>query len=100
MAKLDAIFSAAKDHQKVTALGAAASSVELNIGKRRVVAISATGAYHIAFGVTGMAAASAGNFLVPNGVISVWSMGTENTHIRIFNSGGSAIDVYILPLNA
>ena len=84
---------------KVAGLAAATASAEQNVGNNNIIAVSATGAYYISFGVTGMAAATNTSFLIPAGVVSEWDMGRQFTHFRVFNGGAAAIDVHWIRLS-
>lgn len=95
MATFDAVFVPAKQRgTKIAALGATTSSTEQAICRNCIVAITATGAYHIRWGQTGMSAADATDFLVPEGVVFQWDASREWTFFRVFNPAGAAIDVH------
>lgn len=80
---------------KLTALGAAASSAEILLGKNRIFSVIATGNCHLRFGVAGMAAADANDHFIAASTKEVYAMPRNSSHIRIFNPTGLGIDVYI-----
>ena len=95
MASLDAVFVPANQRgTKIAALGAATSSAEQAVCRNCIVAITATGAYHIRWGQTGMSAATADDFYVPSGVVFQWDASREWTFFRVFNPAGAAIDIH------
>lgn len=100
MAVFDAILVPSQESViKVAGLVTANSSAEQLLGKNQLFAIHGTGLFHIRFGVTGMGAGVATDFLLPSGQVHVFDTGQAFTHVRIFNDTGSNIDFYILPLS-
>jgi hypothetical protein len=79
-------------------LGATTSTSAISLGSETVHFISATGAYHIKVGTSGLSAASATDFYIPAGVIYTLYLNRNNTHIRIYNPGASAINYFIQPV--
>lgn len=84
---------------KVASLAGTSSSAELDFPNRRIIAIEATGDINVAFGNSGMAAASATGWLIPAGSTHQFDLGTEWSAIRVFNPGATAVDVYIMELS-
>jgi len=100
MAVIDAILVPGQDSAvKVAALATATSSAEQLLGKNQLFAIHGTGDFHIRFGVAGMGAGVATDFLLPSGQVHVFDTGQAFTHVRIFNDSGANIDFYILSLS-
>ncbi len=100
MAVIDAILVPSQEAViKVAGLVTTASSAEQLLGKNQLFAIHATGDFHIRFGVTGMGAGVATDFLLPSAQVHVFDTGQAFTHVRIFNDSGSNLDFYILPLS-
>ncbi len=100
MATFDAVFVPASQRgSKVDDLAGTTSSVELAVCRNCIVAITASGDYHIRFGQTGMDAADADDFLVPSGIVFQFDAGREWTFFRVFNPGASAIDVHYMFLS-
>lgn len=77
----------------ITATLAGASSAEIILGQNVIFEIVASAAMNVAFGVSGMAAASASNFQLPANVIHRWDTGNYNDRIRIFGTGTYWIQV-------
>ena len=82
-----------KDPNKNAALADAASTAEFELGTDQVFSIIATGAFHLKMGLVGLGAADAGDDLFPANAKAVIDTG-RNTHIRVFNDSGAAIDIY------
>ncbi len=100
MAVIDAILVPSQDPAiKVAAIVTTASSAEQLLGKNQLFAIHATDSFHLRFGVTGMGAGVATDFLLPGGQIHVFDTGQAFTHVRVFNDSGGNIDFYIQPLS-
>jgi len=99
MAVMDAILiPGAPRATKIAALAGSASSAEQLLGPRKLFLITGDGDFHLRFGQTGMDAATVADLLVPTDAGAVWDTGDEFTHIRVFNPGAGAINVYIMPL--
>jgi hypothetical protein len=95
MAVLAAILLPGQDPDiKVAGLAATTSTAEQLLGKNKLFAINATQDICIKFGVTGMSAAAATNFRIPANQTAVFDTGEAFTHIRVFNLGSSAADIY------
>ncbi len=76
-----------------------ASSAAVAPGVNTLIFITATGAYHIKFGVAGIAAASASDLYIPaNAVPDAWEFTDQCTSFRVFNPGGSTIYVYYMQI--
>lgn len=93
MAIIDAIFTPSDGDMaslKITALGTSTSSAAVVLGVNRTFSISATGAYHIKFGLSGIGASDVGDFYVPDGQIFTFNTGRVASHIRIFNPSAAA----------
>lgn len=84
---------------KVAALAASTSSSAQSIGARQVFAINATQDITIRFGTSGMSTAAATNFRIPANQTATFEMSDAFTHIRVFNLGASAADIYIQTLS-
>lgn len=95
MATLDSIFVPMTPKDLQGSINAGASSAEIVIGNNQIFAINASGDVNIAFGNSGMAAASNSNFRVPSGVTAEYDTGSQNDRIRLFNNGGSSINYWI-----
>lgn len=98
MATFDALFPFSDEAPTKQTIGNGASGAAISVGANRKLMISATGAFHVKFGVTGMGAAAATDFLVPSAGIFVTTTTDSKTHVRIFNDSGASIDVYVQPL--
>jgi len=100
MAVLDAILvPSQEDATRIAAVAASASTAAQSLGKNQLFAIQGTDTFHIAFGVSAMGAADINDFQLPGGQVHVFDTGQAFTDIRLFNSTGSPIDIYIQPLS-
>jgi hypothetical protein len=95
MAKLDAILIPGQGSQTRAQVNATTSTAEIEMGRDTILSVVGTKAFTIAFGKTGMAAASATNgWYVPANQSFTFDMGKAHTHFRLFNTDGSAGDFY------
>lgn len=78
----------------------AASSAEITVGFRQIIAVSngSIGTANIKFGVSGMGAAVATDFIVPINSTTYWDLGEEFDRIRIF-AAGTAVVVTVMRLS-
>jgi hypothetical protein len=98
MATQDSIFVPSTAPQKVAALSGTTSSSELVFNHNAIIAVQGTGNINVAFGKSGMAAADATGWLIPSGAVHMFDLGSAFDRIRVFNSTGSAVDVYVMQL--
>lgn len=99
MATYTAIFVPAKPlPTKVSALAASTSSAELVFSNYAILAISATGDCHVAFGNSGMADAATTGWRITSGAVHQFELSGAYDRIKIFNPNAGAIDVYVMPL--
>lgn len=76
----------------------ATSSGEIVMGRYQLFAINASGDINIRFGNSGMPAAAATDFRIPNGAIAVYQCPAQWDRFRLFNNGASPITYWIQPL--
>ena len=85
---------------KVASLGTTTSSAEQVLGTNVVFAINADQDITIKFGVSGMGAAAATDFRIPQNQTYTFDTGYYIDRIRVFNMNGTtAANVYIQPLS-
>jgi hypothetical protein len=81
-----------------TAVSANASTAEIVIGFRYIFSIICDSDMHVKWGVSGMAAATASNFLIPAKMLVTMDMGESFDRVRVFTATGATGNIYILPL--
>jgi len=79
-------------------LAATTSTAEIVLNRYTIFAINATGDINIRFGNSGMPAAAATDFRIPNGVIATYQIPAQYDRIRLFNAGASSISYWIQPM--
>jgi hypothetical protein len=85
---------------KIVALASLTSSIEIPFGIGELFAINADQDITIRFGPSGLAAADATFFRIPQNVVATYDAGTAWTSIRVFNlSSTSTANIYIQPLS-
>lgn len=99
MATFSAVFSFNAEAAITAALGATTSTAEIVLGNDRKFAITATGAFNVKMGISGMTAAAAGDFEFPGAAVFTIATNNAQDRIRIFNPGGSSINYWIQPLS-
>ena len=98
MAKFSAVFTFSQEAPTTATLGGTTSSGEIVLGVDRQFAITATNAFNLVMGNSGMSAASASNFEFPGSAVFTLSTSGGNDRIRIFNPGGTSITYWVQPL--
>ena len=86
-----------KDPTKYTAVADGAGTAELELGTDQIYSVIGTGAFHLKVGLVSLGAADAGDDLFPANAKAVLDTG-RNTHIRMWNASGAAIDLYVKKL--
>jgi len=76
-------------------INSATSSAEISVGFGRIFALNADQDVMIRFGTTGMSAASATNFRIPANSYVQFDLGTQLSHIRLFNNGSVTANWFI-----
>lgn len=98
MAKFSAVFTFSQEAPATATLGGTTASSEIIVGVDRQFAITATNAFCLVMGNSGMAAPSASNFEFPGSAVFTLSTSGGNDRIRIYNPGASAITYWVQPL--
>ena len=98
MATLSAVFSFSAEPATTASLGATTSTSEIVLGNDRKFAITATGAFNVKMGNSGMSAAAATDFEFPASAVFTIATNSSQDRIRIFNPGGSSINYWVQPL--
>lgn len=78
-----------------TTVTTAASSAEIVIGTNRLFALTADGDFHLRIGNSGMSAASTSNYKCWANTVYTYDFGSYNDRIRIYNPGGSTVNIFI-----
>lgn len=105
MAVFSSVFAFSSDAAlKTSALAVSTSSAEIVLQAGQLFVIHATGVgsgdFHIAFGNSGMAAATASNMRFPGKQAITLGTGDHADRIRVFNPDGvNTLDVYIQKLD-
>jgi len=85
---------------KTAALAITTSSAEIVIGINKVFEINSDQDITIAWGTSGMGAATAANFRIPANTMMRYDMGSAFSSIRVFNlSGTTTANIYIQPVS-
>jgi hypothetical protein len=97
MATFDSVFIPAQTRStKIAALGATTASSEQAFGQNEIVAIVADQNITIRFGAAGaVGTPDATDFLLNAGTYMQLDMGRQWTSFKVFNTAGSACNVYI-----
>lgn len=82
------VFLTVNSNVSTTTLNATTATSALAIGKRKKFSIAASGPFHYLLGSSGVSAAAATD---PYVVSSIVLNSGQNTHVRIYNPGASAI---------
>lgn len=69
------------------------ASAAINVGKRRIFAINATGDVSIRFGGSSIAAVAT-DFRIPANQTFVFDSGDENAYFSLYNAGASSVTYY------
>jgi hypothetical protein len=75
-----------------------ASSGEIILGRYQIFAINANGDINMRFGSSGMPAAAATDFRLPNGVVVTYQVPAQWDRMRIWNPGTGSITYWIQPM--
>ena len=94
MATFDAVFTPCENDQ-TGSVTTAVSSAEIVIAPNQIFYLVGSGDMNIRFGQTGLAAATANNFLLPAKTLARYDAGRTGIALRIFNPGGSTINWWI-----
>ncbi len=76
-----------------------ASSSEIVINKRARIDIAVNGAAFVAFGNSGMAAASAADIPLFANTHNFFNLGDQYDRVRIFNNSGATITYWVTPFS-
>lgn len=98
MAVFSAVFSFSEEAAITATLGATTSTSEIVLGFDRKFAVTATGAFNLKMGTTGMTAAAATDFEFPASAVFTIATTSATDRIRIFNPGAGNISYWIQPL--
>jgi hypothetical protein len=74
------------------------SSGEIVLGRYQFFAINANGDVNIRFGNSGMPAAAATDFRIPDGIIATYAIPQQYDRFRLYNAGASTVTYWIQPL--
>jgi hypothetical protein len=80
------------------AIATTTSSAEIVLGRYQLFAINANGDLNIRCGNSGMPAAAATDYRIPNGTTAVYQVPAQWDRIRLYNAGGGSVTYWIQPL--